>query len=85
MAWLCQAVVSLGVLIAVLPFRRRERWAWWALWFYPAFWTVHLVGNLPPGKDHVHQVVFIALSLIGLVLPLRTFFPGQRQSLRSAN
>ncbi|WP_203612592.1 hypothetical protein [Amycolatopsis sp. SID8362] len=25
-----------GALLAVVPFRRRERWAWFALWFYPA-------------------------------------------------
>ena len=43
-----------GGLIAIIPFRRRERWAWWALWFYPLFWTFHLVGGLPPGKDHLH-------------------------------
>jgi hypothetical protein len=63
-----------GGLIAIIPFRRRERWAWWALWFYPVFWTVHLVGGLPPGKDHLHQVVFIALSLVGLLLPVRPYF-----------
>ncbi|MBP1137686.1 hypothetical protein JOE31_003918 [Arthrobacter sp. PvP023] len=38
-------------------------------------WTAHLLGNLPPGTDHIHQVVFIALSLIGLVTPVRDFFP----------
>ncbi|WP_189959329.1 hypothetical protein [Streptomyces violascens] len=64
-----------GVLIALVPFRRRERWAWLVLWYYPAFWVAHLVGGLPPGKDHVHQAVFIALSLAGLLLPLRQFFP----------
>lgn len=64
-----------GLLITVVPFRRRERWAWFALWFYPAFWIVHLAARLPPGKDHVHQVVFIALSLVGLLLPVREFFP----------
>jgi hypothetical protein len=63
-----------GGLIAIIPFRRRERWAWWALWFYPVFWMVHLVGGLPPGKDHLHQVVFIALSLVGLLLPVRPYF-----------
>ena len=62
-----------GGLIAIIPFRRRERWAWWALWFYPVFWTVHLVGGLPPGEDHLHQVVFIALSLVGLLLPARPY------------
>jgi len=63
-----------GGLIAIIPFRRGERWAWWALWFYPVFWTVHLVGGLPPGKDHVHQVGFIALSLSGLLLAARRHF-----------
>jgi peptidoglycan/LPS O-acetylase OafA/YrhL len=65
-----------GLLIAVVPFRRRERWAWSALWFYPVFWLAHLVFGLPPGTDHVHQVVFVVLSLAGLLLPVRQFFPG---------
>jgi hypothetical protein len=66
----------LGLLLAVIPFRRRERWAWSALWFYPVFWLAHLIFGLPPGTDHVHQVVFIVLSLVGLLLPARQFFPG---------
>lgn len=65
-----------GGLIALVPYRRREQWAWWTLWFYPIFWAIHLFGQLPPGTDHVHQIVFIALSLIGLLLPIRSFFPG---------
>lgn len=63
-----------GGLIALIPSRRRERWAWFALWFYPVFWVAHLVGGLPPGKDHIHQVVFIVLSLLGLLLPSWDFF-----------
>lgn len=63
-----------GVLITLIPYRRRERWAWFALWFYPAFWVVHVAGRLPPSKDHVHQVIFIVLSLAGLLLPVREFF-----------
>jgi len=64
-----------GILITVIAYRRRERWAWFALWYYPVFWIAHFVGHLPPGKDRVHQVVFIVLSLAGLLLPLRQFFP----------
>ena len=40
----------LGVPITLIPYRRGERWACFALWFYPVFWVVHLVGRLPPGK-----------------------------------
>ncbi|MCE7985878.1 MAG: hypothetical protein DYG89_32265 [Caldilinea sp. CFX5] len=64
-----------GTLISVIPYRRRERWAWFALWYYPLFWLLHLLGNLPPGQDHVHQIVFILLSLLSLLLSLGEFFP----------
>ena len=66
-----------GVMITLRAFRQRERWAYLTLWYYPLFWTAHLVGNLPPGQDHIHQVVFIVLSLLGLLLPIRQFFPGR--------
>lgn len=64
-----------GTVITLMSYKRKERWAWFVLWYYPIFWTVHLVGGLPPGNDHVHQVVFIILSLLGLMLPIRQFFP----------
>ena len=67
-----------GGLIGLIPFRRRERWAWLVLWFYPVFWMVHLVGGLPPGKDHIHQVVFVGLSLTGLLLPVGDFMKPWR-------
>ena len=65
-----------GCVITLTAFRRRERWAWWSLWYYPVFWIAHLVGRLPPGQDHVHQVIFIALSLAALLLTRRDFFPS---------
>jgi hypothetical protein len=63
-----------GCSITLAAFRHRERWAWWSLCYYPIFWAAHLVGGLPPGKDHIHQVVFIALSLGALVLTRGEFF-----------
>jgi hypothetical protein len=67
-----------GLLMVLVPYRRIERWAWWALWFYPVFWLAHFMGNLPPGTDHIHQIVFLALSVLGLALPVRVFFPPRR-------
>ncbi len=64
-----------GVMITVIPYRRYERWAWFTLWYYPVFWSAHLFGNLPPGQDHIHQIVFIIFSLVSLLLSMRAFFP----------
>ena len=64
-----------GVMITTIAYRRRERWAWFTLWYYPIFWLAHLLGGLPPGQDHIHQIVFIVLSLVGLLLPVREIFP----------
>ena len=68
-----------GMLTTLVPFRRREAWAWWAQWYYVLFWGAHLIGRLPPGKDHVHQVLFAVLSLVGLLLSARDFFPLRSQ------
>ncbi len=68
-----------GVMITLNAFRRGERWAWVALWYYPVFWLAHYLGDLPPGQDHIHQIVFIILSLIGLLVPVREFFPPRVQ------
>jgi hypothetical protein len=53
-----------------------------SLCYYPIFWAAHLVGDLPPGRDHVHQVVLIVLSLFGLVLSIREFFPRDGRRLK---
>jgi hypothetical protein len=63
-----------GIMITLEAFRRNEKWAWFTLWYYPIFWTIHLVGELPPGNDHIHQIVFIVISLLGLLLPVRQLF-----------
>jgi hypothetical protein len=64
-----------GVMITLIAYRRGEQWAWFTLWYYPVFWSAHFLGGLPPGQDHIHQVVFIILALVGLLLPIGVFFP----------
>ena len=64
-----------GVMITLIPYKRGERWAWCTLWYYPLFWLAHLLGGLPPGHDHLHQIVFIVLSLLSLLISVRAFFP----------
>lgn len=67
-----------GAAITMKAFRCRERWAYFLFWYYPICWTAHLFGNLSPGQDHIHQVVFIVMSLLGLLLPIDEFFPRAR-------
>lgn len=70
-----------GTMITVIPYRHRERWAWFALWYYPIFWLTHFLDGLPPGQDHIHQIVFIVLALVSLLISMREFFArgtGQR-------
>jgi len=57
-----------GVMIALIPYRRREQWVWFTLWYYPFFWLAHFLGGLPPGRDHIHQIFFILLSLVSLLI-----------------
>jgi hypothetical protein len=68
-----------GVMITVIPYRRRERWAWFTLWYYPIFWLAHFLGGLPPGQDHIHQIVFIVLSLVSLLISMSEFFPQENE------
>ena len=67
-----------GVMITLKAYKRKEKWAWFTLWYYPIFWTIHLLGELPPGNDHIHQIVFIVISLLGLLLPVRQLFSRNR-------
>lgn len=63
-----------GTMITLTSYRKKEKWAWLTLWYYPIFWILHLVGGLPPGNDHIHQVIFIVISILGLMLPFKQFF-----------
>jgi hypothetical protein len=67
-----------GSMIVLAAYRRKQRWAWFTLWYLPVFWILHLAAELPPGTVHFHQIVFIAVSLLGLLLPIRQFFPPRR-------
>lgn len=68
---------GLGVLVVVLaavPFRRGERWAWFALWVVP---LVMLGANLNAARLGIALgplPVFAGIALLGLLLPARAFF-----------
>ena len=64
----------LTLLIAVIPFRRGERWSWFTLWLLPLQWVFQFVF-LP---DFTYLILAL-LTTVGLVLPYRRFFSGSHE------
>lgn len=64
----------LMVAIAAVPYRRGERWAWYASWAAPTvllgFLAITLQGSL-----WLMFAILLVLALLGLLLPWRKFFP----------
>jgi hypothetical protein len=76
---LAAGMALFGAAITLSAFRRGERWAWFVLWYYPAFFTAHILasGSGIPGMP------LLLLSMLGLLLPVRCFF-GERPARRAA-
>ena len=67
---------ALGVLVVVLaalPFRRAERWAWVALWVVPLALLGANLNAARVGASLGPLPVFLAIGLLGLLLPVRAF------------
>lgn len=70
------AFLALGILVvtmASIPFRRGERWAWFALWVVPVF-MLGLLLHERKGDFVAMPAILLVLSLAALLLPSRTFF-----------
>ncbi len=70
---------SLFVLaITLTGYRRGEKWAWYTLWLAPlilvwsAFYNVIFVGDV---NQALQWIPVTSVSLLGLLLPYRKFFP----------
>lgn len=68
------------IVISVTAYRRGQKWAWYAFWFVPAYFLswIGLSSTLPSESSSSlvsPLIVFIILSLVGLFLPFRKFFP----------
>ena len=60
----------LALALVAVPLRRRERWAWVALWYVPVLFAVHgfALGSFP------FDIAPLALSAAGLLLMVRPVF-----------
>lgn len=67
------AVAVFVMVISATGFRRRQRWAWYSLLYLPIHIAIHMV--LWPWTIPILAVVML-ITLAGLLLPFRKFFPG---------
>ncbi len=61
----------LALVLALIPYRRGERWAWYTLWMLPLLWVSQFVFS-----PDLTYLMLAALTTTGLLLPFRRFFPG---------
>ena len=78
------AAFLLFTAMVATSYRRGERWAWFAAWTYPAailgFVAVATIEDGWAGTEPVQTgsgiAVVMVVILLGLLLPIRMFFPG---------
>jgi len=68
------------IIVSIFAYRTGQKWAWYSLWFVPLFFIGWLFLILPlPEKAQssmfVPLMLFIVLSVLGLLLPFKKFFP----------
>jgi len=84
-AGLVTLLLGLAVIaICLRSYRRGERWAWYALWVLPLNFVIGLQGlvlSLRVGAPPLFvPLLFVIISLLGLLLPYRKFFPKKAVS-----
>lgn len=52
----------LAAVVALVPFRRGERWAWVALWVWPAFFVAQVVAI-----GHLSPLAFVLVTSVALI------------------
>jgi hypothetical protein len=67
----------LVLMISLTAYRKRERWAWYVLWCVPVFFLSFVPISMSIGVSGLfpYLSLFVVLSLLGLLLPFRRFFP----------
>ena len=84
--WSDLGVAFFIVAISLTAYRKGEKFAWYILWFVPAFFIGCTAISLSTVTVSVGSslslllpiTMFVVLSLLGLLLPYRKFFPNKR-------
>lgn len=67
----------LALVMALIPYRRGERWAWFTLWPLPLLW----VSQFALATDLTYLILAV-LTTVGLMLPYRRFFSNTEEPTR---
>lgn len=70
-----------GLAITLNSYRKGEKWAWYTLWYYPILFGSIFTIEYGDPYFAANSSLFLALSLIGLFLPYRKFFPKKGAKL----
>src|SRR5215204_209501 len=62
----------LALVVILIPFKRHERWAWYALWMLPLQWLSQFLFF-----PDLAYLTLALLTTVGLLLPYRRFFAGE--------
>lgn len=67
-----------ALVVAVIPLRRRERWAWYATWLLPMGMAAAAVIDVTNPNVAIFYIVAAAVGVAGMLLTARGVFVGQR-------
>jgi uncharacterized membrane protein HdeD (DUF308 family) len=71
-------MLALGVLlagVAAFPYRKGERWSWFATWTVPSLLVIQLANSLRSGGHGWQEdAALIPVTLAALLVPYRRFF-----------
>ena len=74
------------IVISLTAYRKGEKWAWYALWFIPAFFigsaaitmSIESTRSIESSLSLLLPItMFVILSVLGLLLPYKKFFPSK--------
>jgi hypothetical protein len=77
-------VDGITLLIAVTAYRRGDRWAWWAMWYWPLMFASHALLYRTGTTLWYAQFLNLSLSLLAQVATARRFSAAKRVGLLGA-
>ena len=71
-------VRALGVGLAAFPYRKGDRWSWYASWIFPVEFAGATATEISAGASPgtvAFELAVVGVYVLGLLLPYRKFFP----------